>query len=98
VQPNLFKSMWQLLPTKWRARKDEFVFFVASNVEVEYNAFFSGGRRPSATKRWSPVRGLLGVAFLYRLFLPSQWMSCMSLLSAPTLAAPRLVDRAGLWY
>ncbi len=42
VQPNLFKSMWQLLPTKWHARKDEFVFFVASNVEVEYNAFFSG--------------------------------------------------------
>ncbi len=42
IQPDLFKSMWQLLPTKWRARKNEFVFFVASNVEVEYNAFFSG--------------------------------------------------------
>ncbi len=41
VQPNLFKSMWQLLPTKWRARKNEFVFFVASNVEVEYNSFFA---------------------------------------------------------
>ena len=40
VQPNLFKSMWQLLPTKWRAAKSEFRFYVASNVDVEYHSYY----------------------------------------------------------
>jgi len=46
VKPSLFKSLWKLLPTKWRARKSEFVFFVASDVGVEYESYFTSRETP----------------------------------------------------
>lgn len=46
ISPELLKNMWQLLPTKWRQRKEEFVFLCSSNFQLEYVDYF--GRRQTS--------------------------------------------------
>lgn len=46
ISPAILKDMWQLLPTKWRTQKQDFVYFCSSNFQLEYVDYF--GRRQTS--------------------------------------------------